>query len=137
MGSGGLMMVAAPAAPGGVALLPFGTSLVAEGVVMTAHGGVVMSKALLEFAKHKNKKARESEWSKRSGRGGPHTNLKAKRKAQEAYEEMKADLAKYKAEHGHKCDKKKLEWFKKQLKHLKRKADKTGETHGRKGKEYR
>ena len=122
MGGGGLMMVTSSGA-----LVPVAAPFAVGGAAMTAHGSVVMSKALLECRG-------KDGGGKQSGKNDPHTNRKAKGTAQQDYDKMKADLASYKAKHGKKCVKQKLEWFKKQIKHLKRKADATGETHSRKGK---
>lgn len=108
-------------------LVPVGEPISNSGVAVASHGVVVMGKAIMEF---KGKDGGEK-WSSRNE---PYTNRKAKSTVQKNYEDMKADLARYKAEHGNKCDKQKLEWFKKQLKHWKKKADATGETHSRKGK---
>ena len=129
-GGGGAVMVAS----GGV-LVPIGVPVSAGGIALTTHGGLVMSKAILEFSK--TKKSSKREGGKESGRGDPHTNLKAKSTAQQRYEDTKNNLAKYREEYGNKCDKKKLQWFKTQIQHWKRQADKTGETHGRKGKGHR
>ena len=121
-GGGELVMVAS----GGV-LAPVAVPISAGGAALVTHGSLVVGRSLWEFSKVK-------EGQKHSGRNDKHTNRKAKSTAQKTYEDMKADLAGYKAEHGNKCDKQKLEWFKKQLKHWKRQADATGETHSRRGK---
>ena len=63
MGGSGLMMVTS-----GGTLVPVGAPLAAEGAAIAGHGSVVMSKALLEFAKHKEGK-HEGRLVKKGGKG--------------------------------------------------------------------
>jgi hypothetical protein len=114
------------------ALVPVGYALSASGAAVSVHGSLVMGKALLEFSK-----VREGQYEgkKHNSRNEKHTNLKTKSTAQENYEKAKADLAKYKAESkGNPGRQKKIKQLENRVKHWKKKADFTGETHSRTAK---
>ena len=89
-----------------------GVPLVVAGAAIAGHGSVVVSKSLQEFAKHKEGRGKKK-WKNHNGPSEKHTNLNAKSTARENYDKMKANFAKYKAEHGGRCDKEILKWFKK------------------------
>ena len=126
-GGGGMMMIGS-----GGALVPVAAPFAVGGAAMTAHGSVVMSKALLEY------KGKDG-GNKQSRRGDPHTNREAKGSAWKNYQDAKKKLADYRAEArtnklGGKVHKRELKKREDQVKHWKKQADATGETHGRKGK---